>query len=78
MTEVDTKVVHVTGNVGMEVGHCTATDGETYTSRFSVIDSVFVNSRSRTGAWASVSSGQVTINCTSASDDIVDFIICGR
>ena len=67
----------VTGMLAMEVVKCTATDAYTYTSKFGTIVACFVNDRSRTGAWLSVSGNVVTVNCSSASGDVVDLLIFG-
>lgn len=67
----------ITGNLGVEVLNCTFTDGNTFTSRFGTIVAVMIQSRSRDGAYASVSGRTVTLNCASASGDTGDIIIYG-
>ena len=67
----------ITGNAGHEVLNGTGSDGATYATRFSTIVKVSVNNRTRTGAWASVSGGTVTVHCTSASSEVFDLDIWG-
>ena len=68
----------ITGNMCMEILSGTFSDGYTYDSKFNTIIAVSVQSRSRAGAYASVSGKTITLNCSSASGDTFDLIIIGK
>ena len=74
VTGVTTKL---SGNIGFEIIECTATDGETYDSKFATVIGSWGNSQSRTGSYCSWSGRRVTYHCTSASDDDVSIFIVG-
>jgi hypothetical protein len=79
MTEVTvTGKKEITGLMCMEIVKGTFSDGYTYTSKFGTIDCVQVQSRSRAGAYATVSGGVVTLVCSSASGDTFDLVIFGH
>jgi hypothetical protein len=67
----------VTGNMCFEVISGTFTNGYTYSSKYGTIVSVFIQSRSRAGAYASVSGSTITLNCASASGDTFDMLVIG-
>lgn len=68
----------ITGNLGMEIVKGTFTDGYTFDSRFGVVIAAFAQSRSRTGAYCTVSGRTVTVVCASASGDVLDLMVIGR
>lgn len=68
----------ITGLMFMEVVKGTFSDGYTHVSKFPNIIAVSVQSRSRAGAYASVSGSTITLNCASASGDTFDLIIIGN
>jgi len=73
-----TSTKEISGVSGLEIAQGTFTNGQTYTSKFKTIDAVFLQSRARTGAYASVSGSIVTLHCGSASGDTFDLIIVGH
>jgi len=73
-----TKRKEITGLMCMEIVQGTFSDGYTFASKFGTINAVSVQSRSRAGAYASVSGGTITLNCASASGDTFDLIIIGQ
>ena len=68
----------ITGVSCMEVVSGTFSDGYTYVSKFGTIDNVQVQSRSRTGAYATVSGSTITLVCASASGDTFDLLVFGH
>ena len=72
-----TEVKSVTGNLGMEIVKLELSNGETYLSKFGTVLGAWANSESRAEAYCSVSGSTVTVNCTSASDDVVHLFVVG-
>jgi hypothetical protein len=77
MAAVTDVVERPTGNLGIQIITCVASDTETFVSRFKTAVGAIANSESRAGSYCSTSGGTVTYNCTSASDDVVTIIISG-
>ena len=69
----------VTGNSGMQLITCVASDHETFATKFKTIYCVMANSRSRAGGYVAVATtGIITIHLTAASDDTFDILIFGN
>lgn len=68
-----------TGNSGMQLITCVASDHETFATKFKTITYAIANSRSRAGGYLAVATtGILTLHLTAASDDTVDMLIFGN
>lgn len=82
MAEVTPKTKHQTNYPGIESYQVTASDGETLKTGFSVVDAVhitYAEDPSTGNPWGyTESSGTLTLQCTGASDVVINVLVIGR